>query len=169
VGGFRFAGRVWPALLIAAAIGSAGAVVAPASAHADAPPWGACGRSTDNTKVVRVFPVNHRLNFTLRCGNEVWGYRHLLVRHKDDYERMAIGTFQNWRDIADLTLETISRDPDVALPARDGKACYSRVMFFYNVRTNQLVQQRIFRMIVIVATGDILTLTPHDKQCEPVA
>ncbi|HZG91338.1 MAG TPA: hypothetical protein VEZ42_14095 [Pseudonocardia sp.] len=164
--GFRFLTRAWVVLLTAAAIGSAGAVVAPAAASAQAPPWGACGRSTADDKVVRTFAVNHRLTYTLRCGNEAGGYRHILIRHKGDYERLAAGTFQNWRDIADLSMETIARDPDVALPARNGKACLSRVMFFHNLRTNQLVRQQIFRMIVVVATGDIVTLTPHSEHCE---
>lgn len=91
------------------------------TAHASAPPWGACGIDTAESKLVREF--NPRTYYTLRCGgpmysdNPRYGYRHILRYHKTDFERMALGTGQNWRDVADLAMDTISRDPDSAKPA----------------------------------------------------
>jgi hypothetical protein len=165
MGGFRFVGRAWLVALSAAAISLAGVVTFPAEASAAAPPWGACGISTDDNKLVRQFPVNQRLNFYLRCGNEAKGYRHILLRHRTDFEAMAFGTNENWRDVADLAMASIASDPDQAIPVGDGKGCYSRVLFLRNNRTNQVVRQQIFRMIVIIGTGEIISVYPHGQQC----
>lgn len=78
---------------------------------------------------------------------------------------MAVGTGQNWRDIADLAMATISRDPDSAKPANAGQACLSRVLFLKNIRTNQVVRQQIFRMFVTVNTNNVNTVFPASTQC----
>ncbi|GEL19810.1 hypothetical protein PA7_36470 [Pseudonocardia asaccharolytica DSM 44247 = NBRC 16224] len=73
---------------------------------------------------------------------------------------MAAGTYQNWRDVADLAMDAISRDPDKEVPAGGGKACLSRVIFLRNLRTNQVVRQRIVRMIGAVDQNNIITAFP---------
>jgi hypothetical protein len=157
--------RTFLVALLALVMGLAGLGAEPTAAYAQAPPWGACGNSTPNDKVVRTFPVNHRLNFQLRCGTPNGGYRHLLDRHRGDFQQQAFGTGMNWRDVADLAMATIAADPDSAKPAGDGKGCYSRVLFLRNNRTNQVVRQQIFAMIVVVSTGDIITAYPTSRQC----
>lgn len=135
---------------------------APAQA---ATPWGACGRSTAETKEVTRYRATPRIDYVLLCGNADYGYRHILSRHRADFERLALNTFQNWRDVADLSMETISRDPDQARPTEGGKACLSRVIFLHNIRNNQLVRQQIIRMIVRVSDNAIVTVFPHNRQC----
>jgi hypothetical protein len=141
----------------------------PASAST---PWGACGLGTDEDKLVTQYAVNARTNVYLRCGGPRWdpnptsGYRHILAKHRGDFERLAFGTYQNWRDIADLAMEAMARDPDVAIPVRGAKACYSRAIFVRNLRTNQVVGQRIVKMIVVIATNNIVTAYPASRQCE---
>ena len=143
-------------------------LLVPAAAAA---PWGACGLGTEESKVVAQYVVNARTTFTLRCGsprydsNPRWGFRHILANHRENFEALAADTDQNWRDVADLALESISRDPDVAKPAGNGKGCYSRLIFMRNLRTNQIVRSQIVRMFVVISTGDIITLYPHDSQC----
>jgi hypothetical protein len=136
-----------------------------------AAPWGACGTGTDESKVVVRYALNHRMYATLRCGgprwdaNPTWGYRHILARHRGDFERLAVGTNQNWRDVADLAMDAIARDPDAAKPAGDGKGCYSRLISLRNLRTNQVVRTQIIRMYIVISSGDIVTLYPHSAQC----
>lgn len=141
--------------------------VGPASATPTAPakPWGACGNSTPDAKLVRQFPMNNRLNYYLRCGNADFGYRHIALRHRTDFQNLAAGTNTNWRDVADLAMEAISSDPDVARPAGDGKACLNRVIFLKNNRTNQVVRQQNIRMFVVIASGDIITAYPDVRNC----
>ncbi|GAA4904191.1 hypothetical protein EV188_102392 [Actinomycetospora succinea] len=143
-----------------------GVTAAPASA---APPWGACGRSTPEDKIVRQFPAG----ITLRCGGPIGssdprhGYRHILARHRTDFENMAFGTgtFQNWRDVADLSIETIANDPDVTVPVGGNQLCMSRVIFLNDRRTGQLVRQQIVRMFINATTRDVNTLHPHQRHC----
>jgi hypothetical protein len=129
-------------------------------------PWGACGRSAPEDKEVAKYIGSPRQYYYLRCGNADWGYRHILAGHKEDFERLAAGTFQNWRDVADLAMESIASDPDAARPPdAAGKAYLSRVIFLRNIRTNQVVRQQIIRMIIRVSDNSIITAFPHGQQC----
>jgi hypothetical protein len=160
--------RVRSGVLTAVVVLLALGLLAPPAAAA---PWGACGIGTDESKVVAQYLVNVRTSFTLRCGGPryaaepAWGYRHVLWRHRGDFERLAAGTSENWRDLADLVMESISRDPDAAQDAGDGKGCYSRLIYLRNLRTNQVVGTQIFRMYVVIKTGDIITVHPRSTQC----
>ena len=134
-----------------------------------APPWGACGRSTAEDKVVRQFPNG----ITLRCGGPLrgpaprYGYRHIQFRHQQDFQNMALepGVFRNWRDVADFATETIAADPDVTKPAPGGQTCLSRIIFLANEQTGQVVRQQIVVMFIGDGTRDINTLTPREGQC----
>ena len=63
-----------------------------------AAPWGACGHGTDENKLVTQYLVNQRTYFYLRCGGPRWvsdptsGYRHILAKHRGQFEGMAVGT-----------------------------------------------------------------------------
>jgi hypothetical protein len=149
---------------------SVSAAIAPMTADA-APPWGACGVNADPAKLVREFLVKPGVSVFLRCGGPKYsrtpgdGYRHILWRHRGDFERIAGGTHQNWRDVADLSMEFIAKDPDVTMPTTRGTTCHSRAIFLVNLRTNQVVRQQIVRMIVVTGTGDIVTAYPTERHC----
>lgn len=160
--------RVRSGVLAAVVIALALGLTAP---PASATPWGACGNGTEESKIVAQYAVNARTYVTLRCGGPrwtgepTWGYRHILAGHRQDFERLALGTNQNWRDVADLAMDSIARDPDAVRPAGGGKACYSREIFLHDLRTGQLVRRQIVRMYVVIGSGDIVTLYPHSAQC----
>ncbi|WP_345423525.1 hypothetical protein [Actinomycetospora chlora] len=134
-----------------------------------APPWGACGRSTAEDKIVRQFSNG----ITLRCGGPLrdpaprYGYRHIQVRHQTDFQNMAFetGTFRNWRDVADFAAESIAADPDVTAPAPADQTCLSRVVFLINEETGQKVRDQIVVMFIDALTRNINTVTPRDRQC----
>ncbi|SHG86200.1 hypothetical protein [Streptoalloteichus hindustanus] len=139
-----------------------------------APPWGACGLSTDENKEVRTFSGTQRRLWVLRCGGPkhsstpAWGYRHILWRHRGDFERMSAGTDQNWRDIADLSLDSIAKDPDRWADAGGGKECRSRLIYLINRRTGQVVRTQIVRQIAVFKganSNDIITAYPASAQC----
>jgi hypothetical protein len=131
----------------------------PATAHAAAV-WAACGWRDPDDKLVRLFQRDRRRDFALRCGDAGWGYRHILDRHRGDFERMAAGTFQNWRDVADLSLAALSSDPDVVRPAGGDQTCRSRVIFLINVRNGQTVRQQTVRMFTDNGSGNIRSAFP---------
>ncbi len=119
---------------------------------------------TPESKIVTRYYATPRAYYYLRCGTADYGYRHILNRHRADFERLAFGTYQNWRDIADLSMDAISRDPDAAKPAGDGKGCLSRVIFLKNIRTNQVVRQQVIRMIYRYRDNAIISAYPG-SQC----
>lgn len=140
----------------------------------DAPPWGACGVSTDEQKQVRTFAGSGRRVWVLRCGGPkysgepAWGYRHILWRHRGDFERMAAGTNQNWRDVADLAMDSIARDPDAWGDAGAGKSCRSRLIFLVDKDTGQVVRQQIVAQFSVFREADgsdIITAYPASRQC----
>ncbi|TDX84927.1 hypothetical protein CLV69_11711 [Amycolatopsis arida] len=110
----------------------------------------------------------------LYCGGPkysstpTWGYRHILWRHRGDFERMAVGTDQNWRDVADIAMDAIAKDPDAWGDAGDGKDCRSRVIYLYNRKTGQLVRTQIVVQISTYQGGKsnrIITSYPRGYQC----
>jgi hypothetical protein len=113
---------------------------------AQAAVWAACGWKDSEEKLVRLFQRDRRRDYALRCGNAGWGYHHIQARHQGDFERLAEGTFQNWRDVADLSMAMNSSDPDVTLPAGGNQTCNSRVIFLVNIRNGQTVRQQIVKM-----------------------
>lgn len=130
--------------------------------------WGACGLFSRPGKVVRVFRGSWR-TFTLRCGpwfttKPRWGYRHIKYRHLADFQRRAAGTFQNWRDIADLSMAKNAADPDVTVFQRNGNTCRSSKVYLYNLRTGALAKVRIFHMVT-KSNGDIKTAYPARRHC----
>jgi hypothetical protein len=48
--------------------GAPAAQAQPPSVRSAAPPWGACGTSTDPNKVVRLFVADRTRDCVLRCG-----------------------------------------------------------------------------------------------------
>ena len=53
----------------------------------------------------------------------------------------------------------------MTIPTARGTTCYSRVVFLVDLRTNQVARQQIVKMIVVSATGDIVTAYPTGRHC----
>jgi hypothetical protein len=100
---------------------------------------------TNEKKVVRVFKKKGGPKVTLFCGrpkyrsHPTWGLRHIYKSHKGQWEDMAVGTFQGWREIADIGIAGALRDPDVCGKIRNGKHCYSRVVYLWDVRRYRII------------------------------
>jgi len=153
-------------ILLAVGVG----VVQPPSASAAV--WGACGVVTSTSKIVRTYggvPGIRRVY--LKCGGPKysdepsWGYRHVLRYHIHDFEAMSVGTYQNWRDVADLAMATTLADPTVRRPAVDGKRCFSRALKLYDLHTGRLVRTQIFRVVFRTSDAAIITVYPSSRHC----
>lgn len=134
--------------------------------------WGACGVTTSTSKIIRTYDgVAGIRNVYLKCGgpkytsSPTWGYRHILKNHRSDFENIAAGTAQNWRDVADVGMGGALRDPDVRGAESDGKRCFSRKIYLYNLQTGELVRTKIVRVIFRTSDAAIITAYPSSSQC----
>jgi len=81
--------------------------------------WGWCGVITPEKKLIRRFKKKGGAKVPLYCGGPkyssrpTWGLRHILWRHEDDWERKAFGTHQGWRELVDISVDAVLRDPDI--------------------------------------------------------
>lgn len=128
-----------------------------------APEWGSCALSASESKTIRVFRGDHYL----QCGgprwssSPTWGYRHIVRRHKGQYQFLAGGAFtqRNWRDLVDFTIDWNLKDPDVFKYTSGGKVCRSRKFYFAN-DAGRVILVKIFRVITDDRTKRIITAYP---------
>lgn len=146
--------------------------------------WGACGVITDNKKVLRTFS-RHKATAPggkhmrsgkskLQCGRPDnaqgkggYGYRHITEDHLGDWSTLATRTSQNWRDVADLAIESALKDPDSVSYAKTNDAfCFSRLIYLVNKRTGKTVGTNKPRTILSAGSTDIITAYPNSRQCK---
>lgn len=134
--------------------------------------WAACGLFGKTGKVVRTYgELAGVKRVHLTCGGPkydsqpTWGYRHIVRYHEQHFEGMAAGTFQNWREVADIGIATALADPEVRGFVRDGKRCFSRTIRLYNTRTGQVVRTQIVRVVFRTSDNAIITAYPSRQHC----
>jgi hypothetical protein len=138
--------------------------------------WAACGYFDTEGKQVRIFNryrgdagdgIYYITGGTsaLLCGvKERYGYRHILGRHRIQWEADARLAETDWRSHADWTIEAVLRDPDkVSYHSFNDTYCYSREIYFH--RNNVVVAVRKPRIIIAAADKKITTAYPTDEQC----
>ncbi|WP_459545561.1 hypothetical protein [Nocardia sp. X0981] len=122
-------------------------------AHASFP-WGACGASSPEDKVVTTFG-----EWKLLCGNDRSGYRHIQQRHMSDWENLAAIEGRNWRDIADMAMSKAHDAPDWHGPVRDGKYCHTGQIYLVN-RATGTIAKTVQPTVIVNANGVIVTASP---------
>ncbi|MEV0033087.1 hypothetical protein [Nocardia sp. NPDC050793] len=127
-------------------------------AHA-AQVWGACGKSSEQNKVVATYS-----KATLKCGTDGWGFRHIQGRHLQDWQNLADIEGKNWRDIADLAIAKSLDAPDRTGPAGGGKTCYSGQIYLVNRVTGQIAKT-VDPTVIVGSDGAIITAYPGGKAC----
>lgn len=160
--------RVAASTLLAIVLSFGGWLFTPYPAQAaklpPAPIWGACGVSTDPEKLVHDFG-----SLQLRCGGPKYsskptsGYRHILKRHKDEFEALAALARLNWRDLAHWAIHYNLTDPDhVAVDGNTG--CRDRILSLHDKDGRRVVEKR-FKLIYNAVNGRIVTVYPDKKIC----
>ena len=141
---------------------SAGSSAAAAAVAAAPKTWAGCGVTADPNKVVRTFPLAK----VLRCGNSNYGYWHIFAQHKSQFEQKAAGTYQNWRDIADIGMyASISNSTTTKYRASNDTTCYSRKIYLVNLQNNQTVGSTIVRTVTGNRSNNVITAFPSSGYC----
>lgn len=79
--------------------------------------WISCGSKDSNQKIVRGFQRVAGDGLAagatkLRCGSSAWGYRHININHKKNYQGIAVQVGENsWTRFADFSINQALRYP----------------------------------------------------------
>jgi hypothetical protein len=143
------------AFVIAAAATAASitGLVPSSVAHASFP-WGACGASSPEDKVVTTFG-----EWKLLCGNQDYGYRHIQAGHMSEWEGLAAIEGRNWRDIADMSIAKAHDAPDWHGAQGSGKYCYTGQIYLVN-RTTGAVAKTVHPTVIVSESGIVITAFP---------
>ncbi|MGA5544496.1 hypothetical protein ACPCIR_21785 [Mycobacterium sp. NPDC051198] len=135
--------------------------------------WGACalrGRG-DPDKVVRTF---HRAPLTagvsampggdsvLYCGNDKYGFYHIVNRHGEDWSRVALSRFPgvgNWRNLADYAIGATLADPE-KVDYKSGNDTFVVQRNIYRITEDGPVYAFTCRVVVSGTDGKIITAYP---------
>jgi hypothetical protein len=165
------------ALIIAAALlwPHIGRAVEPARADMV---WAACpvqDREAARDKVVRQFPraVGNAAGRTmpagmtnLTCGDERYGYYHIVGNHGEEWKYRGAQSSENWRDVADYAIQEALANPQVVTYRADNDTfCYSREIFLWNKVRG--IRVDVFQPNVVVSAQHqhIITVIPTNKPC----
>jgi hypothetical protein len=136
--------------------------------------WHGCGFRSDDDKIVRTFEryraraEGHFMRggkSNLLCGNKNFGYRHIKVRHRQEWEQAALLTRTNWRDVADFSIETVLGDPD-KVTYKNKKFCFSRLVYLVNKQTGRIVDTRTPNIVVSEGNKRVITAFPSRFHCK---
>lgn len=132
--------------------------------------WHPCGMRDKARKVVRTYP---RVNFSdfpggksnLRCGDKESGFRHIKLRHLQDWEKDALIVNENWRTHADWAISLVLRNPDLyRYNMTNNTYCFSRkVHLVYRGVTQEV---RYVKVVIGVKNKNVITAFPSNSQCK---
>lgn len=122
---------------------------------------------------MRMFKRKGGVKVPLYCGGPKytaqpkWGMRHILANHRRDWQNMAIGTEQGWRELADISIAAVLQDPVVSGRPRHNKQCYSRYVYKWSYERNRVVDVMVVRVVFrSLGSHKIITAYPSEH-CRP--
>ncbi len=134
--------------------------------------WPACGIFDDDYKLVRRYNRIHRgamlgsiVNF--RCGNERFGYKHLLFRNHDDHwQDKANLILRNWRDLANWAMDITVIDPDkLTYNAEKRTWCFSREFYFIRKSDGEIIATMKPHVVTGHFGRKLITAFPSSRHC----
>lgn len=137
------------------------------SSHPDSQPlpahaWVTCDAAAAPDTVVQQLPGP----IYLTCGDERFGWRHIVARHENDWRAVAAGTGRDWRAVADAAIEQVLRAPQAVVPrASNDTNCYSRVVALVDARTGVTVGTATVRVVAGVTSHTLVTAFPATSGC----
>jgi hypothetical protein len=182
---------LWIRLLAVLLAGATAWAANPLIAHADVPStaenqapkpppavWGACpnnSREAAEHKLVRQFERGPGSAVAatmlggvseLVCGNDGYGYYHIVNRHYVEWNGKSIRTSENWRDVADYAIAEALRSPQVVtFRASSNTFCYSREIYLINKVTGAIVDVFHPHVVLRASDGRIITAYTSREPC----
>ena len=132
--------------------------------------WHPCGMRDKASKVVRTYP---RVNFpdfpggksNLRCGDKESGFRHIKLRHIQDWEKDALIVNENWRTHADWAISLVLRNPDIyRYKVENNTYCFSRKVHLVFRGVSREI--RYVKVVIGVKNKNVITAFPSNSQCK---
>ena len=69
----------------------------------------------------------------LVCGNNAYGYHHIVNSHFVEWNEKSVKTSENWREVADYAIAEALRQPErVTFRANNNTFCYFREVYLVN-------------------------------------
>ncbi len=152
------------------------------SAQAVKPPatiWGACptvNRVAAEHKLVRRFDRATGVTTTgatmpagasdLLCGNDGYGYYHVVAGHSVEWTQKSVLANENWRQVADYSIAEALRSPmSVTFRARNNTFCYSREVSLVDKVRGTTVDVMHPNVVVRAQDGAVITAFPSRNPC----
>jgi hypothetical protein len=141
--------------------------------------WGACpvtNRESSERKLVRRFDRATGVATTgvtmsagtsdLLCGNELYGYYHIVSRHYVEWTQDSVKSNENWRDVADYSIAEALRSPmAVSFRAASNTFCYSREVSLIDKVRGITVEVIHPNVVVRAQDGAVITAFPSRRPC----
>ncbi len=134
----------------------------PASQPLPARAWLTCDAAAAPETVVQQLPGP----VYLECGDDRFGWRHIVSRHQADWQEVAAVTGRDWRSVADAAIEQVLRAPQAVVPrASNDTNCYSRVIELVDARTGAAAGSTVVRVVAGVSDHTLVTAFPATSGC----
>jgi len=131
--------------------------------------WAACGLFDKNTKLVRTFTrvggggLSAGKSY-LRCGSQAWGLRHVVDRHRSQWEMLAmLGGSSSWRTFADWAINQAMRYPAHVTYVSKNDTYVYKTQIQIRDRSDRVRAVKYVYVVVARVSKNIITTYPSDK------
>lgn len=94
----------------------------------------------------------------LVCGNEFYGYYHVVSRHHTEWTQKSVKSNENWREVADYSIAEALRSPtSVTFRATNSTFCYSPEVSLIDKVTGVTVDVTHPNVVVRAQDGAVIT------------
>lgn len=116
------------------------------------------GKAADRTMPAGTSP--------LFCGDDKFGYYHMVIEHGEQWKYRGAQSSENWRDIADYAIREALANPQVVTYRADNDTfCYSREVFLWDKVRG--IRVDVFHPNVVVSAQHqhLVTVIPAGRPC----
>ena len=102
----------------------------------------------------------------LLCGNNGYGYYHIMARHYVEWTQKGVKSNENWREVTDYSVAEVLRSPTrVTFRANNNTFCYSREVSLVDKVRGIVVDVMHPNVVVRARDGAVITAIPTRTPC----